>query len=953
MYIDIALTPAEETYLLSGFLILILLALVLLLRPRLFSRGLAPLLNFIKLKGLGAGVGVVSRRSLSSAGNGTGGMNGVFPLSMPSSKRDQDGATGTRRSSSSLGASLISGWNKRWQLIRKTIHDNPDDFGHGWASYWPIPTWSMWTTYPPVLSCLEDVFKDDLNLDLDVNSKRLSLSMEVEEEIVTPLEEGSRKGSVGLGIVGVDVVKPNPNSSSRSNSLVDPVQGSSTSTTNIKEEEGEETREEDRTEEKPVRDGFFPVNYAMTAVTMTTDPVQPPTSTSIPTSTSMLGAREPRSPSSTEMKSQNPNQSPGMGMGMTMGRRFTASSLHPDDHPKSQTQSPNADNISTSTSTEPMLIPFTPFPKPFPSTSTSTFASNNRSWASRARRLLLYTYTRLAGPVCLVAMGFALGVMVWQAGQSWGKVWRVTFGRGEHGIDMTGGEVGVGQTGTGMGGLGKRGVTDDQGLGLEGVMEEGYGYRPEGGNVVQALIPGWTVPFSHIVPIVGTLLVAQIIHEAGHVIAGAMDSIRPTRLALNLHLVVPAASVTFPKTTSDLVPSSRLRMAASGPWNNLLTWAVLMTIAATRMSVVFYHDYTAQGRVVLGIDSDSALNGHIPIGSIIEFLDDTRLSGERDTWSDYLLGNQYIGNLHSNKGGIRGGPGLDESRGWCIDKKRYLASLTPTTSASEGAVGCPGGLVEFTSLPSNVPVVPTAGQGGKDKGKGMGTKRCLPAYPLLTSRTWACPCSSASQVCVRPVPEERIMRIQWRLPRATTNLAIGFGAHADRHPGAGVGAGSGTGGKKHDEQGPVVVLWSGEKREIWETVRVSRWVGRFGTIGRWVVGWFELVFNYMATLSLSLALLNVLPLPRLDGAHMVEAVLDQIYPGTRSATAATSTTGAIIPAGGDEEDAIEQGLVPLNPQDEIVQVKRHRIERFVSVGSVGIVVMAIGGGLLASILDGR
>jgi hypothetical protein len=32
------------------------------------------------------------------------------------------------------------------------------------------------------------------------------------------------------------------------------------------------------------------------------------------------------------------------------------------------------------------------------------------------------------------------------------------------------------------------------------------------------------------------------------------DSIRPTRLALNLHLVVPAASVTLPKTTSDLVP---------------------------------------------------------------------------------------------------------------------------------------------------------------------------------------------------------------------------------------------------------------------------------------------------------------------------------------------------------------------------------------------------------------
>lgn len=86
------------------------------------------------------------------------------------------------------------------------------------------------------------------------------------------------------------------------------------------------------------------------------------------------------------------------------------------------------------------------------------------------------------------------------------------------------------------------------------------------------------------------------------------------------------------------------------------------------------------------------------------------------------------------------------------------------------------------------------------------------------------------------------MRIQWRSPRAIIR-EIGLGSNADRHLGAGVGTGSGTGAKRHDEQGPVVVLWSGEKREIWETVRVSRWVGRFGTVGRWVVGWVELVFK--------------------------------------------------------------------------------------------------------------
>ena len=480
MYIDIALTPAEETYLLSGFLILILLALVLLLRPRLFSRGLAPLLNFLKRKGLGAGVG--SRRSSSSVGGaaGVGGMNGVFPLSMPSSKRDKESGTGRRSSSSyNLGSSLISRWNKRWQLIKKTIHDNPEDFGYGLASYWPIPTWSAWTTYPPILHWLEGVFNDELDLDL----KKVSSAMDLEEEIVTPLEEGSRKGSVGLGIVGVDVVKPNanPNSSSRSNSLVDPAQGSLNLNSDIKKEE--ETREEDWTEEKIVRNGFFPVNYAMTAMTMTTEPTHPPTSNSTSTSTPMLGAREPRSPSSTDMKSPNPNQRSGLGLdlNMGMGRRFTASSLHPDDHPKSQFQSPNPDPdmLTTTTEMEPKLIPFTPFPKPLTSTSTST--SKNRSWASRARRLLLYTYTRLAGPVCLVAMGFALGVMVWQAGQSWGNVWRVVFGRGDHGI--SGEDVRAVQTG-----LGKRGVAEGQGFELEADSDEDYGYRPEGGNVVQALV---------------------------------------------------------------------------------------------------------------------------------------------------------------------------------------------------------------------------------------------------------------------------------------------------------------------------------------------------------------------------------------------------------------------------------------------------------------------------------
>ena len=43
-------------------------------------------------------------------------------------------------------------------------------------------------------------------------------------------------------------------------------------------------------------------------------------------------------------------------------------------------------------------------------------------------------------------------------------------------------------------------------------------------------------------------------------------------------------------------------MAASGPWNNLLTWIILTLIASTRLWTLIYHDYSDQGRVVLDVN---------------------------------------------------------------------------------------------------------------------------------------------------------------------------------------------------------------------------------------------------------------------------------------------------------------------------------------------------------------
>jgi hypothetical protein len=188
----------------------------------------------------------------------------------------------------------------------------------------------------------------------------------------------------------------------------------------------------------------------------------------------------------------------------------------------------------------------------------------------------------------------------------------------------------------------------------------------------------------------------------------------------------------------------------------------------------------------------------------VEYLDDTPLRGEPDNWSDYLWNDVF-----------------DETRGWCIDKKRYLGMCSVRTHvnadrpqliiiqsrpASQKAPCPPAAPVQFTSLPSNATDA---------------SIQCLPPYPLLTSRTWSCPCSSPLKICVKPLASENIMRIQWRDARA------------------------GVGGlmTKEEEVESIVVLWSGDKREVWDSVKVSRWAGRGGLIGRWVFGWIELVFG--------------------------------------------------------------------------------------------------------------
>jgi len=70
-----------------------------------------------------------------------------------------------------------------------------------------------------------------------------------------------------------------------------------------------------------------------------------------------------------------------------------------------------------------------------------------------------------------------------------------------------------------------------------------------------------------------------------------------------------------------------------------------------------------------------------------------------------------------------------------------------------------------------------------------------------------------------------------------------------------------------------VVLWRGAREEIYQSVDVTRWRPRLPFLPHWLPNFVEKMMLYTRTLTLSLFLLNVLPLSQLDGGVLLDAVL--------------------------------------------------------------------------------
>ncbi|KAH9960666.1 hypothetical protein BC827DRAFT_1376640 [Russula dissimulans] len=328
---------------------------------------------------------------------------------------------------------------------------------------------------------------------------------------------------------------------------------------------------------------------------------------------------------------------------------------------------------------------------------------------------------------------------------------------------------------------------------------------------VQLLIPGITLPLSHLPLLISALFVSQTIHEAGHALAAALDNVPLQSLGASLTVLLPAAFVAFPAhALAASAPRVRARIAAAGPLLSSLLCLILLLPLPGPLYHLGYSDISTDGSLVASVTPDSPLASHLSPGTLLTALDDLPLAGAQESaWSDYLTTSPSP---------------LSEEPAWCLDTEWFLNrphGCCATPPPGPGSEAC---------------LIPI----GSDE-----TSRCVDAQELLVpteSVVTRCEQSCAvGQTCVRLRRGEQFLRIS-------------------------VQSGD-KGGQTR------VVLWRGQREEIYYSVAVTRWRPRLPLLPLWLPSLVTAMIIYTRTLTLSLFLLNVLPLSRLDGGILIDTVL--------------------------------------------------------------------------------
>ncbi|CDS10102.1 hypothetical protein LRAMOSA02779 [Lichtheimia ramosa] len=369
-----------------------------------------------------------------------------------------------------------------------------------------------------------------------------------------------------------------------------------------------------------------------------------------------------------------------------------------------------------------------------------------------------------------------------------------------------------------------------------------------GGQVFQPMIPGITVPLSHLGYYLLALLVCGIFHEAGHAIASFSQRVRIKSAGVFMYYIYPGAFVNIPdQALSLLSPFNQLKIICAGVWHNIVLylWVLFFLSGGLKLCLLLVGWQSLEGLggvSVVSVRKDSPLVYHLPTSSIVYQLNDFVLDDNIASWNTYLLDNQQ---RHDAQQGFCASNTTRSNDTTCCD----IDDNYPFGQSSNTSISCFRDFHPDTSEPK--------------------WTLCLPTTQVLVSQD-AKRCSSdadcqVTDQCVTPyTPSTRGQFVRVYIKSSPS-----------------------------DVENTGAFVFEGELVDIWESVKVGILHPRFWFLPVWIPHTVELFLRYISSFTLALALLNILPAFQLDGEFALGQLLALV---SRHGPASPLSTGNTTPS---------------------------------------------------------
>ncbi|KAI7897683.1 peptidase family M50-domain-containing protein [Cokeromyces recurvatus] len=344
-------------------------------------------------------------------------------------------------------------------------------------------------------------------------------------------------------------------------------------------------------------------------------------------------------------------------------------------------------------------------------------------------------------------------------------------------------------------------------------------------GILLPIIPGLTLPLDHIHYFLLALMMAALFHELGHCLCAGVYGLTIKYFGLFLHYLYPGAFISISQADLDTAGSwQKIQIACAGIWHNLILYTVC--IAFRRASEFIWshlgwknlvnedNESGGGGVSVVSVHATSPLYTHLLPGMRIIQLDDTPLKNSSSDWKAFWNMNYT---LPLKQGFCTLSHFMIEDKSCCD-----ITSDLPFGNFSDPNISC------FQNI---------AAQDKEDvEGKCLDTMQILTS--IETSRCTIDDDCSGNNTCVVPfTPSIHGQRVRL------------FG--------------------ELESKEYTTIIYEGTLEDVLNSVQVSHLHPKYNYLPPQLPHQIDLLTSFIATLSLSLALLNSVPAFKLDGMSIL------------------------------------------------------------------------------------